>query len=98
MNQYYKDLWAKIHKDAIAADSDQKKADYCAWIHTLPTSIKCPRCRTHLMQYLQTNPPDPKGDLFLWSWTLHNSVSRRIGKVEFRYETAANIWGAPQLK
>ncbi len=87
----YAPLWYLIHKKGIEATTDQKKAEYAAFIRWLVGSLLCANCRNDATDFLQGNPPemyftmrDKKTGIeigcFKHSWVFHNHVNAKLGK------------------
>ncbi len=66
---------------------------------SLRTSLPCPVCKQHYLEYMRTNPPDsilrmpgPEWATALrqWLWTFHNAVRTQKGQaVDVPYEALA---------
>jgi hypothetical protein len=87
--EYYRQLWHQIHSKASSISTPQQHRDYCIWIRNIGNNIECNICKTHMLQYLQTNPPENAQNLFIWAWDFHNDVNQRLGKPIVDYATAA---------
>ena len=71
---------------------DLAREDY--WIaHEMP--MMCGACATNWKADLQTDPPDLSSRLRYarWTWAAHNRVNTRLGKPEFTWAAAVELYG-----
>lgn len=86
-------LWFSIHLLALNAEDANSKKYFIKYIQMLCDNIKCSKCKNHLIDYVEKNPPEdcwgitPKIDektkctgMFYWSWKFHNAVNLRLDK------------------
>ena len=96
MSAYNKDWgpgrWQSIHVTAAWADTSEKFKFFCSWIRDQVEHLPCQECIDHAKSYFKSNPPENAEDAFIWSWRFHNSVNRRLGKLEMEYTTAKQIY------
>lgn len=52
--------------------------------------VPCGKCKRHLREFVASDPIE--GDLFAWTWRLHNAVNERIGKPTLTLTEAAAKW------
>jgi len=91
-------VWFSIHLKARDAVTPDKKKQFIEYIQQLSEEFPCLKCRTHIQEYLSTNPFDDfytivnedgiDIGLFKWSWIFHNTVNTRLGKPYMEWETA----------
>lgn len=71
--------WDNIHITSKRIKPAELK-NYIVWLTKVAHNSPCGRCKTHLLYYIATNPPQPGEDLFIWSWRLHNDVNARLNR------------------
>jgi len=77
--------WRWLHNKTIdyAQDPSEEEAkQMLRRIRGFISSLPCPECRTHSIEYLAMNPPDLSSSQALqaWAWRFHNAVNVRLGK------------------
>lgn len=83
--------WNSIHCLAIISDKAKNKyisKTYKSLISCLQFIIPCEMCRNHLVVNLKNDHIDSylNGNLFLWSFNLHNIVNKSIDKPKAVYK------------
>lgn len=84
--------WLIIHFTAAWATSESKFKFFCEWFRMIIATLPCLKCRQHAAEYAAAHPPEESDDAFYYTWEFHNTVSRRIGKPEMSYSTAAQMY------
>lgn len=56
-------------------------------IYNFLSSLECPECKFHALEYFAKKPPNLSGRsaLVYWTWEFHNDVNKRLGKKLFPY-------------
>lgn len=85
-------IWVLMHMKAIKSIEFTDKIDFLHFIDYLCNNFPCERCRRHMIEYVDKDPPlnyftIPDG-MFYWSWKFHNDVNQRLGKPIIDYTTA----------
>jgi hypothetical protein len=75
--------WKKLHTESFDSEKFQR------WVERIPG---CSTCRENFRKILEINPPR-FDDWQRWSWEIHNAVNEKIGKPEFTYQEACQLWG-----
>ena len=83
--------WKFLHCCAMAYEpSPENAAAFKQMFDSLQVTLPCAKCRDNFSHELQTHPLDDalqsKEALNRWLTNLHNSVNRRLGKREIKYE------------
>lgn len=84
------ELWAEIHRRALAHDG----SDDSAFIATVTARLPCSTCRPHWLEMLERTPPDFGETYFAWTVKRHNEVNLRLGKPVLTIAEAEAIWRA----
>ncbi len=95
-------IWYLIHRSAILAITEAKKAEFINYMTFLSKEFPCEKCRTHIMQFILENPfhlymnvsYSTYSDVgfFKWSFNLHNAVNIRLKKPVMDFSTAHNLY------
>lgn len=85
------DEWNKIHSYAASIDSYSGAERFSKWIWRYAENFNCPKCKKHLLRYLERVPPSLMHP-FVWTWMLHNEVNQRLGKPFFCYSCAYKLY------
>lgn len=92
-------LWWSLHIDSINIINSEDAEYYIKTTNRKLASIPCQECRNHALDYLSKNPVTKYNALeegyFRWGWEFHNTVNRRLGKVELTYDEAKMIYVNP---
>ena len=82
-------VWKTIHSMAAAYDPSNKSA-YGMFVNSLPDLLPCQQCREHLKENLKKLPVelylDNRHNLFFWSYVLHDTVNKSLGKTSPPYD------------
>jgi hypothetical protein len=89
-------LWFAIHTMALDATTESLKQAFVVYINSLCDRFPCKTCQPHFKKFIHDNPLDRYWytshgkdiGFFTWTWELHNSVNRRIGKAEVSLKDA----------
>ena len=88
--------WVTLHTLAFHATSDSKKEQFRETLDLIIKNFMCQICREHALQYLQDHDirayDDATLGYFIYIWKFHNTVNRRLGKMEMDFETALAIY------
>jgi len=97
-----KGIWYTIHRMAILAITEAKKAEFINYMTFLSKEFPCEKCRTHIKQFIVDNPfhiymnvsytTYSDVGFFKWSFNLHNAVNMRLGKPIIDFSTAHNLY------
>lgn len=100
-------VWFTLHVYALDADTYEKIINFIYYVKLLLPKLPCDKCREHALQYLENNPienyfyvKDNEGirrGMFKWTWTFHNAVNTRLGKMVIDYDTAIDIYEDPAI-
>lgn len=90
--EWARGCWHSIHQTAVWADNKSKFNVFCNWVRYQIEHLPCQECVNHATKYLEDNPPERCEDPFIWTWRFHNSVNRRLNKVEIEYDVARQIY------
>lgn len=85
--------WFVMH--AFAKMCDKKKKDrehFISFLNNVIRKLPCKVCRKHSNQYINDNPLNNDGEIFLWTWKFHNNVNERLGKPLMSYEDADKMF------
>lgn len=90
--------WCMIHTTATVY-SKENKHSFINFISSLPFLLPCDVCRTHLQENLKMMPLTDKylassDSLFLWSYLLHDTVNKQLGKQSPMYNIVYNNYYA----
>jgi Erv1 / Alr family len=95
-------IWYLIHRQAILAVTDAKKAEFINYMTFLSKEFPCEKCRKHIVQFIGENPfylfmsvsygSHPDVGMFKFSHSLHNAVNVRLGKKTLDFATAYNLY------
>jgi hypothetical protein len=95
-------IWYLIHRQAILATTDSKKAEFINYMTFLSKEFPCEKCRTHILAFIAENPfylymnvsytSYSDVGMFKFSWALHNAVNFRLGKKLIDFGTAYNLY------
>lgn len=95
-------VWFIIHRMAVLATTDSKKAEFINHITFLSKEFPCEKCRKHIVQFIKDNPfhlymnvsyaSYPDVGMFKWSFNLHNAVNIRLNKKVLDFVTAYNLY------
>lgn len=77
--------WYLIHcaaKCYPCNPSDSDKAEMHHFLNSLGPILPCKKCRGNYMEYLKAHPPalSCKRAFKKWTYNLHDSVNKRLGK------------------
>jgi hypothetical protein len=85
-------LWTKLHRASFA----QTPLEFSETLDWIVARLPCGDCKEHARAYRDQHPlPDTSAELFAWSVDFHNAVNRRLGKSEWSYDVARQLWTAP---
>ena len=91
---YYRRIWHKIHKKSADVERGEVyHSFFCAWLRSAVSTLPCPACRRHAIDYINRYPPESTKDLFYWGWLFHNSVNGRLDKGYYDYGQARRDYG-----
>ena len=62
-------------------DSQNRKL-VCSQIRFICSNLPCENCVTDAMDYINANPPENAANLFIWVWTFHNVVNKKLHRPE----------------
>jgi hypothetical protein len=82
-----RDHWQKLHTTQFTPE------EFEAWIQSIPG---CSTCQRNLRRRLETLPPR-YDDWNRFTWELHNSVNKEIGKPEFTWSEACKKYNWQDL-
>ena len=95
-------VWWLIHVKAKEAISEQTIDEFIDLMYFLAQHFSCKKCRTHILNYIQTHPfsdlinlTDKSGHkigMFKWSWMFHNAVNIRLNKPNLNWENAVEMF------
>lgn len=77
-------IWYIIHRSALLKDNI---------VDTVIKYLPCQECTNHCKNWIKNNPP-PKddNDMFLWTIKMHNHVNEKLGKPNFLYTEALELY------
>ena len=93
--------WYAIHLKAINSTDNKSIREFIEFMNLLADNFPCPKCRTHIQQYIKTHPfsdlvklevDGRKIGMFKWSWMFHNAVNSRLRKPILDWETALDLY------
>jgi hypothetical protein len=80
--------WNSIHS-TCAAYVPENCGKFKDWIRLEFELLPCKTCKSHALQMLKDMPPDAylsnNHDLFFWSYLIHDTVNKRLGKQSPNY-------------
>jgi hypothetical protein len=96
-NKWGAHLWFFLHTLSFnypESPTFKNKVDLNDFYNSLKNILPCELCRTHYIQNLERHPPDlsNRNSLVKWTIDLHNKVNVQIGKPEYSYEKAINLY------
>lgn len=78
-----RDHWRKLHTTLFTPE------EFELWIQGIPG---CSSCQRDFRRILKTLPPR-YDDWNHWTWEVHNTVNKKLGKPEITWEDARILWG-----
>jgi hypothetical protein len=100
-------IWVTIHRMAILAVTDEKKAQFINYITFLSKEFPCEKCKVHIKKFIIDNPfylymdvsigGNNDVGMFKWSHNLHNAVNQRLGKGLMDFKTAYNLYSGDMI-
>jgi hypothetical protein len=99
----YTGIWFVIHLMAVYATTPEKKLAFVDMMHQISRNLKCEKCRSHALDYIQKYPIQEYFDdiiddygrdvgIFKWSWDFHNAVNKRLKKPGLEWEIAYKLY------
>ena len=95
-------VWLSMHVLAIDSINDMSINFFMGWVNKMLYRLPCSKCVKHATDYLSTHPMEPyreyinedgvRNGMFIWSWTFHNDVNKRLGKTLVTFEDAYNMY------
>jgi hypothetical protein len=89
-------LWRTLHSIAFSIsydhDSFEKRKQFFDLIESLRTLLPCEECRLHFEAYVNENKPQKASDLAYWTFELHNSVNKRLGKPQYSFDDVSKLY------
>lgn len=89
-------IWFMIHNQGLRANTDLKKEQYEINMQLLCDDFRCNECKTHFQKFIDSHPLikywKEENGFFRWSFELHNSVNKRLGKYQPNFEEALNYF------
>lgn len=62
------------------------------WVDFIPYEDGICNCQKDIYTIMANNPPRFE-DWNRWTWEVHNTVNRKLGKPEISWENARELWG-----
>lgn len=97
----YPGLWHALHLAGAHAVDESGMRFFKRLVDIYCKSFPCVKCREHLRkfrdnhpltQYVSMKENGREVGMAQWTWLLHNSVNRRLGKPEMSWDTFSRIW------
>lgn len=96
-------IWGSMHSMAISFEKTQKgqppltRYAFENFITSIAFLLPCPECRNHFIDNLKLNALtdsdfESNVALFKWTWQLHNTVNKMLGKKEISFADAYDYW------
>jgi hypothetical protein len=88
-------LWRVLHSLAFSISQTpdpQKTRQFLELVDSLRNLLPCEECRLHFDDYVNENNPKKASDLAYWTFELHNSVNKRLGKPQFSFDDVSKLY------
>jgi hypothetical protein len=90
-------IWVKLHIDSSQAKTSEEKEHVIWGIRATQKKFPCGKCRIHMGEYLERNPPEKTLDgdpesLFRWVWSFHNLVNTFNKREQVPFEDARKLF------
>ena len=88
--------WFFIHYISLRQDTSEKIFHFKRFMYYLAFILPCDKCRNHLQSHMLDIPLDSYSsnskDLFEWTFILHNTVNKSLGKKMISFEEAIHLY------
>lgn len=92
--------WVFIHAIALEYPenpTENEKYEYYTFFKSLGPILPCANCKNNYKRHFDENPLtykelESRVTLFRWSVNLHNAVSKDLGKKQYTYQEALDIF------
>lgn len=96
LSEHGPELWAQLHRWALAFDPSYMLAEPKAmgWLSSFANRLPCGKCRRHWREIVKAAPPtfDSADALFAWTVDRHNEVNAKLGKAAVTLQRAREMY------
>lgn len=100
-------VWYAIHTMAMSCEDIDSCLFFIQFLKAIIESFPCEKCRIHAMTFIEKNPPekylhitndiDEQIGMFKWTWDLHNSANKGLGKPIISFSEAWRLYSEPSI-
>ena len=84
--------WREVHIKALKVHNQNQYDEFGEWVRDFAENFPCEKCERHLLEYIDSHPPEESIHPFIWTWELHNDVNERLEKDHISYSNAVKLW------